>query len=194
MSCLNCNRPTTSDNLCETCRQASPYKRAWFVGYRQGELESLLDGYKFERQKAASGVVAELLLTRLPIFPPRLVVVPVPTLSQHVRQRGYDHTLLIAKRLASQRHLKLVEALRRASKSSQLGQRRAERLRQAKTAFVIKRRLAGNPACLLVDDIFTTGATVRSAAEQLLRAGAKEVWLAIVAKQPSTKGGIKGKM
>ena len=59
------------------------------------------------------------------------------------------------------------------------------RIQQAKQAFSCKP--LGGGRYLLVDDVFTTGATVHYAAQQLKDAGANEVWGAIIAHQPLEK-------
>lgn len=177
-----CGRVAASCGVCAACQV--PYVRVWCVGERTGELQRLMDGYKFKRMKAAHSPLAQLLHERLDELPATTVIVPVPTIPSHVRQRGYDHTLLIAKALAKRRGLRVSRALRKITTTRQRGADRATRLAQAKEAFRVKGRLDSGQPYLLVDDITTTGATLTYATQALRDAGAAEVWVAVIARQP----------
>ena len=148
---------------------------------------AVIDGLKFDHVKAAADTLAELLDNRLPILPPDTVIVPVPTVASHIRQRGYDHTLLIAKSFAKRRSLPLKQSLVRSNRSVQRGKSKKERLEQARTAFSCPAKLDDTPAYLLIDDVVTTNATLRYAAEVLMAAGAKTVWVGVAARQPLDK-------
>lgn len=150
-------------------------------------LEELLDAYKFEHVRAAHRIFAELLDEALPILPPETVVVPLPTIAPHIRQRGYDHTRLIARTFAKRRKLRVETDLRRVGKSKQLGASRRERTQQAKSAYRVTKKLDDAVPYLLLDDVFTTGASLHYAAEALRGAGAREVWVAVIARQPLDK-------
>ncbi|HCR56111.1 TPA: hypothetical protein DIV49_03995, partial [Candidatus Saccharibacteria bacterium] len=89
----------------------------------------------------------------------------------------------MAKGLAKRRSLTYRQALRRITSSVQLGATRAQRIEQAKQAFECTTSLA-EQTVLLVDDVTTTGATLEYAATELRKAGAKDVWAAVIARQP----------
>jgi ComF family protein len=146
-------------------------------------LQRLIGDFKFERVYAAQYVLADLLLAHLDQLPPETVVTPVPTAASHIRQRGYDHTLLLARRVAKERGLKLAQPLIRATATKQRDANRAVRLAQAKTAFTARHPVDAVPY-LLIDDVVTTGATMYYAAKLLKDAGAREVWAATIARQP----------
>ena len=179
--CFVCQRPCGAVGLCNTCD--APYSRAWCVGERKDALQRLIGLYKFERTKSAYLVLADLLVSTLPDLPEDIVVVPVPTVTGHIRQRGYDHTLLFAECLAKAKHLKLSMALIRATDTTQRHASASRRQSQAEQAFVANRTLDKNTTYLLIDDVVTTGATLRYAAEALKNAGAGDVWVAAVARQ-----------
>lgn len=183
--CIACLGPTGDKRLC--AHHVLPYSRTWVVGVRSEVLEQLIDAYKFSRAKALHQTFAGLLDTVLPQLPPDIVVVPVPTIATHVRQRGYDHTLLIAKDLALKKGLKYKKLIERQHSAKQLGASRSERIAQAKTAFYLTGPVSSTTTYLLLDDVYTTGATVRYAAKQLRDGGARDVWVAVVARQVSTK-------
>jgi ComF family protein len=168
-------------NLCNTCRV--PYERAWAVGERNGILQRLVGLYKFERTKSAYRVLGDLLLCALPELPPDTIIVPIPTTSARTRERGYDHMLLIAKYVAKSRGLKCKQLLVRRANTKQRHSSAKQRQEQAKRAFAVDGVVDDSIPYLLIDDVMTTGATLKYSAKALSSAGAKHVWVAIVARQ-----------
>ena len=178
-----CGIPTGVKGVCVDCSKDTYFTRGWCVGERTQELRRLIDDYKFERVQAAYKPLASLISQRIGALPSLVTIVPIPTASSHVRQRGYDHTLLLAKELARYQNVSIRPILKRVSHSVQRGASRRQRFLQAKTAFAATKPLDGG-IFLLIDDIITTGATLRFAAKALLENGADEVWVAIIARQP----------
>jgi predicted amidophosphoribosyltransferase len=95
---------------------------------------------------------------------------------------------LVARRLALRRNL-LCEPnlLRRTDNVSQHSANLRQRQKQAVHAFIINPNRPMPRRILLIDDIYTTGATTRAAAELLKKYGAKEIWLGVVARQVNRK-------
>ena len=184
-ACIVCGRPAGRNGVCAICKV--PYSRAWCVGERTNILQKLIDGYKFERLKTAYRPLAELLDTRLPKLPVDTIIVPIPTVSSHIRQRGYDHTLLIARHLAKTKGLRMDQVIERKTSAKQRGANRLERIAQAKQAFRLRLDVQSGKPYLLIDDVVTTGATLKYAAKLLKDAGATDVWVAVVARHPWTK-------
>lgn len=183
-ACLVCSRPARA-GICNDCR--STYDRAWYVGDREGALRDLIDAFKFERVASASESLASLLDERLPVLPDGTIIVPVPTIASHIRQRGYDHTLRIARELARLRSLRVSPLLRHVGSNVQRGKSKRVRLEQAETSYHCPTSLNPDRTYLLIDDIVTTNATLRSCAAELRRAGARHVWVAVVARQALDK-------
>lgn len=184
LGCIACGSPAGRQGVCGSCRF---YQKAWCVGARHEILEQLIDAYKFERMQAAHLPLSGLLAAVTPVLPPETIIVPIPTIRRHVRQRGYDHTRMIAKRLAGLKQVAYGPILERKNQSVQRGATRAERVHQAKEAFIVREALPADRPYLIVDDVVTTGATLRYAAKALHDAGAQHVWVAAIARQPSTK-------
>ncbi len=179
--CIRCQKPCGERGICGSCRL--PYERAWCVGERVGTLQRLIGLYKFERVRSAYKDLGDLLLATVPDLPANVVIVPVPTVASHIRQRGYDHTLLLARYIARKRQLPLRRLLVRVTKTKQRQASAAVREAQAKAAFAVRGDVAKNTVYLLVDDVITTGATVKYAAKALKDAGATQIWAAVVARQ-----------
>jgi ComF family protein len=116
--------------------------------------------------------------------PPSLLVVPVPLHPWRRLRRGFNQAAAIGAALAAVLDRPQVQALRRRRRTPALY--RVERRRRAaalERAFMVRRpdQVAGRPV-LLVDDIRTTGATLRAAAAALREAGAARVEAAVVAR------------
>jgi len=141
---------------------------------------------KFERQRAAGRVLGALLHERISQLPPETTIIPVPTISSHIRQRGYDHAYLIARHLAELRHLRVQRAVSRTANSVQRGHNKKERITQANRAFALTSTSSILPQVpyLIIDDVVTTGATLAAVANVLRSAGAETIWVAAVARQP----------
>ena len=183
--CVTCMRPTARrTHLCGDCAQ--PYTQAWCVGERSGPLKDTINKYKFDSVRQAAAVLAELLDDVVPIFPHDICVVPVPTIATHARQRGFDHIVRLAKRFAHIRGYAYQAPLHRTDKSHQQGSSRSERIRQAKRAFSCD-SLDSSVHYLLIDDVYTTGATLHYAAKAMRDAGACSVYVAVISRQPLEK-------
>jgi ComF family protein len=112
------------------------------------------------------------------------LLVPVPLHGRRRRRRGFNQAELLARALGRLRGVEVVpRALRRrVDTPSQTGLTAAGRRRNVVGAFVVDhpRRVMGR-CVVLVDDVYTTGATARACATALKRAGAREVGLLTLA-------------
>lgn len=181
--CVACGQLATRHGLCDRC--SVPYRRAWCAAERSGVIEQLIDGYKFAYAQAAARPLGDLLHEVVSVLPPETVIVPIPTIPRHIRQRGYDHMALIARQFARQRQLSIQPLLLRRHTLVQHSATRKERIAQAKQAFRVEPgTIEPDRPYLLLDDIVTTGSTLHYGALALKRAGAKEIWVAAIARQP----------
>jgi ComF family protein len=189
-----------ADQLCQPCRLAPPpFQRAVAYGGYAGNLRALIHALKYDGMlpvaERLGGLLAEAVLkldsdTTAPLKD--MVVVAVPLHSAKRKQRGFNHAELIAKAavraLRVQRPalgLRLAEGLleRRRATRSQAGLSPHQRRANLRGVFFAPapERVAGR-AVLLIDDIYTTGATARACSQVLRRAGAATVWVATVAR------------
>lgn len=182
--CIVCGRVDPS-GICSSCKTF--YEKAWQIGEREGLLSRLVDDYKFERVKSFGSIAADMLDQRIDQLPASTIVVPVPTISAHIRQRGYDHTALVAKAFAQARSLSYSPVLVRKEMSHQRGAGRNARFQRASKAFRVNGKLDASTPYLIIDDVLTTGATLQFAAKALRETGAEHVWVAIIARQPIDK-------
>lgn len=178
--CIVCGKPAVN-GLCNECIVS--YERAWLVGERDGVLQRLIGLYKFERAKAAYRSLGDLLLEVMPQLPSNTIIVPIPTTSSRIRERGYDHMLLIAKYIAKKRNLRCSQLIERKNNTKQRHASAKKRQQQAANAFMLVGKVNKDVPYLIIDDVMTTGSTIKFATELLNKNGAKHVWVAVIARQ-----------
>jgi competence protein ComFC len=180
--CLECGMRVDKDVDC-TC--GMDFQKGYLLGYKDTDLGKLVSGYKYEPTPAFSKVFAEMFDEVLPAdFGSEVEIVPVPTVRKHIRERGFDHIGRIAKRLAEARGYKIFRGVERVVDSVQVGQTSKKRIQQAKKAYRIKKEARVEPekVYLVIDDVWTTGATLKEVCRLLKNAGARKIIVAVITK------------
>jgi len=177
--------------LCGLCRRAEPvFRRATAYGAYEGALRELIHLFKYERVQPAGLLLGRLLAQAAQNMqmPQQTLVVPVPLWSDRLRDRGFNQAEAIAKAfLRLDRHssiqLDTSVLVRTRETASQTGLTRRQRRVNVRGAFAVTSpgRVKGR-SVLIVDDVMTTGTTAAECARVLRRAGAKEVFVATVAR------------
>ena len=188
-SCRGCG--LTGEALCECCknnivRNREDFKKSnmYVVSRRDGILNQLVQDYKYHSIRALARPLAELLDQVLPKnLPKDSIVVPLPTATNHVRNRGFDHTYLLAKNLGKIRKFKVKKILVRNKNTVQVGSTKKERFTQATKAYILnpKIKIQKDATYILLDDVYTTGASINAAKNLLKSAGAKNIKIALLA-------------
>lgn len=174
--CYVCARLSPSSRTCQKCARLGGPARLWIRTAYDGLAERLIEQYKFGSRRVAAKTLAGLMADFNTAELAGHVVVPVPTATGRVRERGFDHAKLLAKSLAADLRLAYWPALRHVGQARQVGSTRLARLSQAQASYVVARPwLVKGQKVLLVDDVVTTGATMQACARALRQAGAKTV-------------------
>ena len=175
--------------LCATCRtqlfaMAQPECDAAVVAVAyEGIARRLILNLKYRNRRQVVVVLAELLAQRVLQSVPNIatvcdVVTWAPTSTARVRRRGLDQAELLARRLARVLDVPCRQLLIKTSTNVQTGASREERLRGS---VFSARKLGVNSHVMVVDDVVTTGTTLRCAADALRKAGARQVTCVAVA-------------
>ena len=193
-ACLMCGLPSEGSNLCGACRKRRHrFNNLISVGPRCGALKQLVGDYKYNSEVASCRSIARLLaerINRLDLDLRDYVIIPIPTIDQHIRERGFDHMLYVARQLVKYTELKMNnKLLARSDNMSQHNQSGKTRRTMIKKSIVASRKLQSNPnlmprKVIILDDIWTTGSTLSTAAEICQKYGAKEIIGLTVAYQP----------
>lgn len=188
--CRSCAQPAAiadlADFLCVACHR-DPLPLDWCEAwgeYREG-LEKLLHALKFARHDflddALAGLVEEALQARGDATFDALV--PVPMSRRRERRRGYNQAELLARALSFRIGVPCDMTLltRRSESATQSTLPRRERAANVRKAFRASPEAKGR-SILIVDDICTTGETLRACATALRANGAERVCAVAVAK------------
>jgi ComF family protein len=179
--CARCGVPLPRGGLCRACRGVtSPLAGMRSVGPHVAPMREAVHALKYGGVRVLADPLAEMMAATWCLSPlPVTAVVPVPLHPHRVRQRGYNQAVLLARALVPHLGVPSHEEwlVRARDTRSQVGLTRAERWANVDGAF----RCTGPAAVagqrvLLVDDVLTSGATLRAAAEALQAAGADAVW------------------
>ncbi len=191
--CRRCGLPfqgaITTEFECHHCREAElHFEFARSAVVARGEVLDLLHRYKYHRAFWCEPLLADWLIGAAA---PELsrqdwdLVVPVPLYPARQREREFNQAERLARRLAQATGIPLERRLLRRVRPTQTQTllHREERLRNVRRAFAVgpRRRLNGQ-RIVLVDDVFTTGATTSACAQALRAAGAGRVCVWTVAR------------
>lgn len=185
--CRRCGQQYAS-GPCAECAQCRPLiyvDIARSYGSYRNELGRILRQFKYRAdQSLAPGVarLLELTFQKNFISADWDLLTIVPTHSARVRDRGFDHLHLLSCLLAKRIDVPARRILdKRLASRPQAGLTEKQRRRNVRRSFALQRSVEGS-RILLLDDIFTTGATANECARVLKRGGASRVCALTVAR------------
>ena len=178
---------------CGLCRRIEPaFARATAYGSYEGGLRELIHLLKYGGIQPAAKVLGRMLAEAIeelaPLFPAgSIAVIPVPLHRAKLHEREFNQAEQIARNavkiIAARLHLCAGALVRKRETPSQTGLTRHQRRENVRGAFAVAQPEAvKGREVLVVDDVYTTGATVSECARVLRRAGATKVWVATVAR------------
>lgn len=184
--CARCGAPVTADragSLCPGCRLSPPpFARALALSAHAGPLAEAVRRFKYEGRYALGAGLADLLARQTPgeFLTGCDLAAPVPLHPRRLMRRGFNQALVLARGLERHRGLAVAPRLLKRLRHTrpQVGLSPRERAANVAGAFALgrsQRTLARGRRVLLLDDVYTTGATVAECARVLLAAGAAEV-------------------
>jgi len=185
--------------MCPICRRVGAhFNRAAAYGAYEDALRDLIHLFKYNGVRPAGKALGGLLnqtVTAMAL-PDSMIVIPVPLWSGRRTARGFNQAEAIARTFmhfqsSSSIQLDTSILVRTRETASQTGLTRHQRRANVRGAFaVVKPQKVKGRSILVVDDVMTTGTTVGECARVLRRAGAKEVFVATVARATKEAGSV----
>jgi len=174
------------DHLCGQClKEFPPFRqaRAWaYYQYGADRLQPVSDAiqkFKYNRDLSVGKTLALLAATIFPLVDQQYdVIIPVPLHLERLRWRGFNQSVLLSRSIGTTHHIAidpfLLERSRPTAPQTQLTGK--DRRTNVKGAFIVAAAdHVEDKRILLVDDVYTSGATVHECARTLMHAGAQIV-------------------
>jgi ComF family protein len=185
--CPVCGRPFESpetllhspEHRCSTCRQTPPtFDQALSTGQFEGPLREAIHQFKYRPCRSLGKPLGDWMADRVRLIGDIDLVMPVPLHIKRLRQRGFNQALLLAHGLSERYHVPLScdNLVRVRPTRPQVELSGDERVKNVKGAFSLRKAVEVEARhVVLVDDVFTTGATMQECAAVLKKAGAGQV-------------------
>lgn len=185
--CPRCGKPFESPEAlahsphhqCQSCRQSQPvFDQALSVGHFEGPLREAIHQFKYRPCRSLGKPLARWMADNIRLVSSLDVVMPVPLHISRLRQRGFNQSLMLAEVISKTFQLTLsFDNLKRIRPTvPQVELSGEDRIKNVAGAFALARPDAVRErSILIVDDVFTTGATMNECAAVLKSASAARV-------------------
>jgi ComF family protein len=164
---------------CEHCKQqAEALDQVRTTVWFDATIRPIIHAFKYQNRFGLAHPLAQMMAEKWPTWRrPVDYIIPIPLHPNRERERGYNQAQLLAADLSSlvQQPVGTNELFRNKHTRTQVGLNYEERSRNVADAFVANGRHVRGKHILLIDDVYTTGATMMAAATALRQAGATSV-------------------
>lgn len=186
--CERCGESLDSlANFCLNCKKSSKryFKKARAPFLYDGEIKSLIHNLKYNNKQYIGEYLSEFLVEEYKKnnFDVDFIV-PIPLSQKRLKQRGYNQSLLLCKKFETELNLcvNTTNLVRVVDTPTQTALTKDERKHNLERAFkVVDKKLFRDKKILIIDDVYTTGATMEEASKTLIESGASEVYCLSVA-------------
>jgi ComF family protein len=183
--CGICGQPVDPADLPHGCRGASAaLTTISAVGAYMGPLRDAVHALKYHGRHGVAATLAALLAPAVaPLLHEGDLLVPVPLHPTRERARGYNQSAILASELQYLLPVEVTAAALRRTRATadQTALSAVQRAANVRGAFTAQADVVSGRRVWLLDDVYTTGATLRAGAWALRVAGAREVRGAVVA-------------
>lgn len=187
--CTICGNPFISgtgiNHTCGDCIKDPPsYSLARAAFEYGGSIRNLIHRIKFYDDRYALKTLCEIVKQNMPAMPDPGVLIPVPLHAARLRQRGFNQTAELARRIFPDSVVALDMLARHKKTLQQTGLTSRQRRRNVEDAFSVTGKInhTDHAKITIIDDILTTGSTVNECAKALLKAGADQIEVFTVAR------------
>jgi len=182
--CYQCGIPleqTQTTNVCGDCQSIPPdFDQTYAPFIYQGAIRYLITQLKFNQQYKNARLLGQLFSAALLDTTLPQCIVPVPLHKKRYRQRGFNQCLEISKTVGGILQIPIESGLciRHRHTAHQIGLATQERRKNVKGAFSIIKK-TGYSHIAILDDVMTTGSTLREVALVFKKAGiiTIELWV-----------------
>ena len=201
--CPRCEKLAVGGQTHPICRRRFGLDGLWSLGVYQDSLREAIKQVKYGKVAEIAPVLVDVLIEYWVKYQPFIldqikksggvgwVIIPVPLFWWRTNSRGFNQSNLLGQNLSKKLGLDYCEALKRIRfTKSQVKLKGKQRRQNIFGAFAIDPSVVSLPQddksrsknytrlvnCLLIDDVWTTGSTMRECTYILKRAGAKKVW------------------
>ena len=181
--CPQCGEQTTHGERCGACLKDSPAFTKTHALFRyEFPVDRIIQAFKYGHQLALADWAGERLAEIINTTDYDLLI-PLPLHPERLRERGFNQSVEIARRIARHTSITLDHQtlIRSRATAPQAELALKERSRNVRGAFECRGDLSGR-RILLIDDVMTSGATLREAARVLKLHGATEIHIAVIAR------------
>lgn len=189
-ACPRCGRWVGKPLMCGECLQEQQwFHRGYFGFYFEDRLREALHAFKFNGRKDVGRHLVSLVRKKILSFSDTFdCIVPIPVSKRRLKERGFNQSFIISEEIARMTDKPLYHTVLYKIKDTkdQYTLSREERKKNIKGVFAVynKSPIEGKRV-LLVDDLFTTGATAQHASKILMQSNTREVVLFALARTPS---------
>lgn len=191
--CIRCGRSLSGSEeirtLCPDCLNKKYYfERAWQCCQYQGLIKELIHKFKYKRKLFLKSILAEIVDDFAKTYLDYKIIdaiIPVPMYQVNTSKRGFNQAAILAEELSKPLGIGFLGncLLKTKRAKQQVDLNKTDRLNNVKGVFEVKKGIdLKEKKLLLVDDVFTTGATVNECSKVLTAAGAKAVWVLTLAR------------
>ena len=183
--CKKCGKPLEIGSSCPSCKFTKHYftkARAPFI--YDNMIRQAIHRLKFNGERfIATSLAYFLFLSYKQLEIEADYIVPIPLSENRLKERGYNQAEELARKLSDFTGVDLLNELEKVKETPKQSNTELEdRKRNVENVFKIKsNKRIKNKTIVLVDDVYTTGATVDSASKELKRKGAAKVYVLTVA-------------
>lgn len=162
------------------------FSRIASYGYYEDGIKDIIAAYKYEKKKDLAkplGIILALYINDELLWKNTDCIVPIPIYGDVLQKRGFNQSLLLAEVIGNELEISVQSNIlaKICCTKDQSTLSREERIKNVKGAFAAGSECKGKNI-LLVDDVFTTGATVNEASRVLKEIGALSVSILTLAK------------
>ena len=178
------------DTLCQECHAHPPrFAKAIAVAGYDGVIREAIHKFKYAKERVLLDELSGLLIARWQgvssILPQMDMIMPAPLYKKKLKERGFNQSQLLAERLsqATGIPLEIDNLIKTRPTPDQAGLDSVNRKKNLVDAFAVTNpKSIGGKNILLIDDVLTTGATASEISRTLKKAGAKGVYVLVLAR------------